>query len=417
MSDVRSAIIIGGGLVGCASAYYLCHEGWKVTLLERQRVGSGASHGNCGYVCPSHAMPLSGPGVVAHTLPSLFKRDAPLSIPARFDPGLWKWLLQFAQQCSIDRMILAATGRNALLSSSMSLYREIVRKESIDCEWSDRGLLLVYKSGKDFEGYVETAALLKREFEIDAVAYPGEAVKELEPSLKSGMAGGWHFPGDAHVRPDKLLTGLKRAIERRGGEIREGAEVLALRREGNRVASVETSRGSLGADLVVLATGAEAPKFDGVIGCRLPIQPGKGYSLTMQRLKNQPTIPMIFEEHHVAVTPLELGFRVGSTMEFTGYDRSINPKRVALLRKSAADHLEEPLPVTVEEEWVGWRPMSVDGLPCIGRAPAASNLIVAAGNGMIGLATAPATGKLVAEIASGHTPHIDATPYSLSRFV
>jgi len=416
MSDSRSAIVIGGGLIGCSSAYYLCRDGWGVTLLERQKIGSGASHGNCGYVCPSHAMPLSGPGVVAHTLPSLFKRDAPLSIPARFDPALWKWLLQFTRQCSTDQMMHAATGRNALLASSMNLYRQIVGEESIDCEWSDRGLLLVYKSVKNFDGYKATADLLKRRFEIEAVSYAGEAVKELEPSLKSGMAGGWHFPADAHVRPDKLLAGFKRAIEQRGGEIREDVDVLSLRREGNLVTSIETSQGSFAADLIVLATGAEAPQIATAIGCRLPIQPGKGYSLTMQPLAKQPKIPMIFEEHHVAVTPLESGFRVGSTMEFTGYDRTINPKRLALLRKSAAEHLEEQLPETVDEQWAGWRPMSVDGLPCIGRAPGASNLIVAAGNGMIGLATAPATGKLVAEIAGQQTPHIDATPYSLSRF-
>lgn len=416
MSDRRSAIVIGGGLIGCSSAYYLCRNGWNVTLLERKQIGSGASHGNCGYVCPSHAMPLSGPGVVAHTLPSLFRRDAPLSIPARFDPTLWKWLLQFTRQCTTDRMMHAANGRNALLASSMNLYRQIVREESIDCEWTDHGLLLVYQSAKDFAGYRTTAELLKREFGIEAVAYPGEAVKDLEPSLKSGMAGGWHFPGDAHVRPDKLLTGLKKAIEQHGGVIRENAEVVSLKRAGDQIVAVETSQGSFTADEIVLATGAEAPQFAKAIGCRLPIQPGKGYSLTMQRLRNQPKIPMIFEEHHVAVTPLESGFRVGSTMEFTGYDRSINPKRLALLRKSAAEHLEEPLPETVDEEWAGWRPMSVDGLPCIGRAPADGNLIVAAGNGMIGLATAPATGKLVAEIASEQTPHIDAAPYSLSRF-
>lgn len=416
MSDVRSAIVIGGGLVGCSSAYYLCREGWKVTLLERQSVGSGASHGNCGYVCPSHAMPLSGPGVVAHTLPSLLKRDAPLSIPARFDPGLWKWLLQFTRQCTNDRMMHAANARNALLASSMNLYRELIRDESIDCEWTDRGLLLVYKSAKDFEGYKATAELLNRQFSIEAVSYTGEAVKELEPSLKSGMAGGWHFPGDAHVRPDKLLAGLKTAIQRHGGVIRENVEVSSLRRDGNRIASVETSNGSLTADVTVLATGAEAPHFAKAIGCRLPIQPGKGYSLTMQPLRNQPKIPMIFEEHHVAVTPLESGFRVGSTMEFTGYDRTINPNRLALLRKSAAEHLEESLPETADEEWAGWRPMSVDGLPCIGRSPGANNLIVAAGNGMIGLATAPATGRLVTEIAGNQTPHINATPYALSRF-
>lgn len=416
MSTPRSAIVIGGGLIGCASAYYLCRQGWSVTLLERQRIGSGASHGNCGYVCPSHAMPLSGPGVVAHTLPSLFKRDSPLAIPPRFDPALWKWLIQFTRQCTNDRMMHAAKGRHALLVSSMNLYREIVQEESIDCEWTDHGLLLVYKSQKDFDGYKATVDLLKREFDIEAVRYCGEEVKELEPALKSGMAGGWHFPGDAHVRPDRMLAGMKRAIEQRGGVIRENVEVLSLSTEAGRVVAVETTAGAMTADLTVLATGAEAPQFAKAIGCRLPIQPGKGYSLTMAPLKNPPRIPMIFEEHHVAVTPLEGAFRVGSTMEFTGYDRSLNAKRLALLRNSAAEHLEEPLPEKVDEEWAGWRPMSVDGLPCIGRAPGVGNLIVAAGNGMIGLATAPATGRLVAEIASEETPHLDAAPYSLSRF-
>lgn len=416
MTKSRSVIVIGGGLIGCSAAYYLCRSGWNVTLLERERIGSGASHGNCGYVCPSHAMPLSGPGVVAHTLPSLFQRDAPLSIPPRFDPALWKWLLQFTRQCTHDRMMHAANGRNALLASSMSLYREIVREESIDCEWTDRGLLLVYRSRKEFDDYRKTAELLKSEFEIESTAYPGEAVKELEPSLKKGMAGGWHFPGDAHVRPDRLLAGLKHAIERRGGVILENAGVHCLERVDDQIVTVQTEQGPQTADEFVLATGAEAPQFVEAIGCRLPIQPGKGYSMTMRPLKNQPKIPMIFEEHHVAVTPMESGFRVGSTMEFTGYDRSINPKRMALLRKSAAEHLEEPLPDSVDEEWAGWRPMSVDGLPCIGRAPAARNLIVAAGNGMIGLATAPATGKLVAEIAGGQAPHIDAEPYALTRF-
>ena len=417
MSDERSAIVIGGGLVGCSAAYFLCREGWKVTLLERQKIGSGASHGNCGYICPSHAMPLSGPGVIAHTLPSLFKKDASLSIPLRFDPALWKWLFQFSRQCTNDRMMHAAKARHALLVSAMDLYREITREESIECEWTDRGLLTVYKSATAFEGYGKTAALLKREFGIDVVSYAGDAVKELEPTLKPGMAGGWHFPIDSHVRPDKMLEGLRQAAEKHGGTIRENVEVQTLKREAKRIASVGTSQGSFVADVVVLATGAEAPLFAEAIGGRLPIQPGKGYSLTMTPLQNQPKIPMIFEEHHVAVTPMETGFRVGSTMEFTGYDRSINPKRLALLRKSAVEHLEEPLPEKVDEEWSGWRPMSVDGLPFIGRAPAANNLIVSAGNGMVGLATATATGKLVAEIASEKTPHIDAEPYSLTRFI
>jgi D-amino-acid dehydrogenase len=416
MTTQRSAIVIGGGLIGCSSAYYLRLDGWDVTVLERDTIGSGASHGNCGYVCPSHAMPLAAPGVVAHTLPSLLKSDAPLSIPLRFNPALWKWLFRFTRECTTERMMRAAVGRNALLASSMKLYRDFIAKENINCEWTDNGLLLVYRSKKDFNAFAATAELLNREFDIETVSYQGEAVQQFEPALRTGMAGGWHFPGDAHVRPDKLMSGLKSAIRKHGVEIREGTEVLALNIESLRLASIETSSGSMSADLVVLATGAEAPRFASPLRCRIPIQPGKGYSLTMPALKNPPRVPMIFEQHHVAVTPMESAFRVGSTMEFTGYDRTLNRKRLALLRKSAEMHLAEPLPETVDEEWSGWRPMVYDGLPCIDHAPAANNVIVAAGNGMIGLATAPATGKLVAELASGTKPHIDAATYSLARF-
>ena len=322
MTTHGTEIGIGGGLIGCSCAWYLLKKGWQVTIVERDRIGGGASHGNCGFVCPSHALPLSGPGVVARTLPQVLKFDAALAIPLRFDPSLWKWLYRFTRECSTDRMIHAAVARNALLASSMSLYRDFIESESVDCEWRDEGLLLVYKSAREFDQYAATAELLQREFSIQATAYAGEAVRELEPTLRAGMAGGWHFPGDAHVRPDRLMNGLKTAIERHGGIIREQVEVTSLRIESQRATAVETSVGSMTAELVVLSTGAEAPRFAKSLGCRIPIQPGKGYSLTMPSQRNPPRIPMIFEEHHVSVTPLDSAFRVVAPMEFTGYGRS-----------------------------------------------------------------------------------------------
>jgi D-amino-acid dehydrogenase len=390
--------------------------GWNVTLIERDTIGSGASHGNCGYVCPSHALPMAAPGMVSRTLGMLFKKDAALAIPFRFDPGLWKWFFKFSRECKTDRVMRAAVSRNALLASSMKLYRDFLQAENIDCEWTDNGLLLVYRSQREFDEYAATAEMLKAEFQLDAIPYAGSAVNELEPTLRDGMAGGWHFTGDAHVRPDRLIAGLTTAIKKRGVETHEHVEVLELVIEAGKQKAIRTSIGDMTADLFVLATGAEAPRFAKPLGCRIPIQPGKGYSLTMAPLKTPPKIPMIFEDHHVAVTPLRDEFRVGSTMEFTGYDRKLNRKRLSLLRRSAEEHLVEALPENVNEEWTGWRPMVYDGLPCIGPAPAASNVIVAAGNGMIGLASAPATGKLVAELASDVTPHIDAGPYSLDRF-
>ncbi len=407
---------MGGGLIGLSSAYYLARRDWRVTVLERGHIGSGASHGNCGYVCPSHAMPMAAPGAVGRTLRMMLKRDSALSIPLRWNPSLWKWLFHFSRECRVDRMLTAASGRNALLASSMKLYRELQQQKDFECEWQDRGLLLVYKSKHEFDEFRQTADLLKREFSIEAVPHAGEEVRELEPALREGMAGGWHFTSDAHVRPDKLLAAFRKACEQQGVTIREGVEVKSIQISTGKVTSIETTAGAMTADLFVLATGAEAPKFAKPLRCRIPIQPGKGYSITMAAPSNIPKIPMIFEEHHVAVTPMDGAFRVGSTMEFTGYDSSLNSKRLALLRKSAMEHLVEPLPETVTEEWCGWRPMVYDGLPCIDKTPGASNVIVAAGNGMIGLATAPATGRLVSEIATDAEPHIPAEPYSVKRF-
>jgi len=417
MPNERSAIVIGGGLIGCATAYYLARDGWHVRLLEKDLLGSGASSGNCGYICPSHVMPLAVPGAVSRVLRTMLGRDSPVAVRWRFDPALWSWFRKFAKQCRQAPMMRSAIGRHALLKASMEMYQQLVAEEGLDCDWQDRGLLLVYKSQKDFDEFGQTAVVLEREFGIATTRFPGDEVSHLEPTLRPGLAGGWLCPGDAHVRPDKLLAALRCAIEQRGGDIQEGVTVHTLSIQDRHLRNVETTRGSLTADIVVLATGAEAPDFAKPLRCRIPIQPGKGYSLTMPSPKNTPRIPMILEEGHVAITPFADSLRIGSTMEFAGYDRSLNRKRLALLMRSAKEHLIEVPDGDSVEEWAGWRPMIYDGLPCIDRAPGAENVIVAAGNGMIGLATAPATGKLAAQLASNVEPFIDPQPYSLRRFL
>ena len=416
MTDKKSAIVIGGGLVGCCTAYYLNQFGWNVRILERNTMGSGASHGNCGYICPSHALPLAGPGVIGKTLPSLLKRDAPLAIPPRVDPALWKWLVRFSRRCNEADVQRSSVGRDALLKSSMLLYRALVQQESIACQWQDQGLLLVFRSSQEWSHYKKVADRLARNFGIQTISFEGEAVREFEPSLRSGMAGGWHFPEDAHVRPDSLVAGIRDVLTRSGIQIHERNEASELLRIGNRVIGVKTSSASFEADAVVITAGAESSLLADRFGFSLPIQPGKGYSITYGSMVRGPRVPMIFEDHHVAVTPFEDGFRVGSTMEFTGFDRRLNPKRLRLLKRSAEEHLTEALPESIAEEWAGWRPMTYDGLPCIGPVDRQPNLFVAAGNGMIGLASAPATGKLLGELVDGRTPHLDPHPYRVDRF-
>jgi D-amino-acid dehydrogenase len=413
----QSAIVIGGGVIGCTTAYYLRQLGWDVRVLESKQIGRGCSHGNCGFICPSHVLPLTSPGMVWPAMRRMFRRDSAMYVKPRWDPALWRWLMQFALGCRREFLMARAAARHALLASSMRLYRQLIADESLDIEWDDRGLLLVFKSPHEFEAYGKVAALMRDEFGIVATPHDGKQLTALEPALRSGPAGGWHYAGDAHLRPDRLMAELKSRLESRGVVIMEGVKVTRFNVEKGRAQSIDTTEGTMSADRFVLATGAEAPALSRELGCRIPIQPGKGYSITMRPSGAMPSIPVILEEFHVAVTPWTSGVRIGSTMEFVGYDTRINRRRIDLFQRAVAEYLTDPPNGPVEEEWCGWRPMTCDDLPCIGPAPAAANVVIAAGHGMIGMATAPASGKLAAELVAGQTPHVNPAPYSLRRFM
>ncbi|MFL5342898.1 MAG: NAD(P)/FAD-dependent oxidoreductase [Gemmataceae bacterium] len=412
----RRVVVVGGGVIGAACAHFLSKSGWAVTVLDAGEFGRGCSHANCGYVCPSHVLPLAGPGAIRTALRAIVQPNGPLKIKPRFDPALWSWLFHFAKRCNVHDMLAAGRGIQPLLNSSRSLYPQILDEEKIDCEWETRGLLFVFQTKPAFGHYAETNRLLSEQFNMPAKRFDGDAVSALEPALKPGLAGGWLYEGDAHLRPDRLMSGWKAALLARGVTIRENCVVESLTREQGRAKAVVGSQGEIEAEAFVFAAGALSPMLAPALGCRLPIQPGKGYSITMDRPARCPTIPLIFEEHRVAVTPMQSGYRLGSTMEFAGYDATLNPKRLDLLREGAKPYLHEPLGETVREEWFGWRPMTSDGLPIIGPVPGLANAWVAAGHNMLGLSMAPATGKLVAELLDGRPPHVDASPYSVARF-
>ena len=416
MTPRVDAIVVGGGAIGCSAAYYLAKAGCSVRVLDAYTVGSGCSHGNCGYVCPSHAMPLTTPEALRSAWRAFFDKDAAIYIPPRFDPSLWMWLTRFAVRCFRSNTMEIAAARHVLLQSSMALFRQLLADESIDVEWNDRGLLFIYKSNRAFDAFERTAELLRREFDISMSAFTGTELARFEPTLRADLAGGWYCPDDAHLRPDRLMSAMTDVLRRMSVEILEETEVSRIILTNGHATGVTTSRGEMTCRFVVLAAGAETTKFAQQIGCRIPIQPGKGYSITMPRPCRSPEHPMILEESHVGVTPWKSGIRVGSTMEFTGYDRRINPRRIELFRRAVAEHFVEPLSGPVEEEWSGWRPMTYDELPCIGHVPRVRNVLVAAGHGMLGISTMLSTGKLISELALEMEPHLDPIPYALARF-
>jgi D-amino-acid dehydrogenase len=412
----RHVVVIGGGVIGAACAYYLSRSGWQVTIIDKGGFGSGSSHGNCGFVCPSHILPMAEPGMVIQGLAALFRKNSPLAIKFRMDPALWSWLIHFAIRCNHRDMMAAARGIQPLLESSLSLYQELVDTEALDCEWERKGLLFVYRGKDELNAYSTTDRLLTESFHCPAERFDGDAVVELEPALKPGLAGGYLYHDDAHLRPDRLMQALRSVLEASGVVVRENCAFRGFRGQAGRAVAVDTNQEGITADAFVVATGAWTPLLADQLGCKVPIQPGKGYSVTMPRPSICPVHPIIFPETRVAVTPFQSGYRLGSTMEFSGYDTTLNRDRLQLLRDGAGPYLREPECEPTLEEWYGWRPMTWDSLPIIDRSPLLENVIIAAGHNMLGLSMAPATGKLVSEMLRGIEPFLDLKPYRVSRF-
>jgi len=406
MTERTDVLVVGGGVVGMACARALLRVGRSVRVVEADRVGAGASWGNCGLITPSHALPLTRPGMLRTALKGMLRKDAPLHVAARLDLAFVSWGLRFAARCSKVGMLDAMRGRGALLERSRALFDEWMAAD-VDCEWDDRGILEVFLGETTRAHSAEVAGVLADHGVESEDLGPG-VLAQLEPALLPDMAGGRLFPRDAQLRPERLLEALHTQVRAAGGVVEEGARVLSLRKRG-----VETRGGARDADVVVLATGAVAPELARPLGLKLPIQPGKGYSITSRRPTVCPDRPLLLAEANMAVTPWPSGLRLGGTMELAGYDERHNGARVEALRAGARRYLPE-VEGADPEEWWGWRPMTPDELPILERVR--PGLVLAVGHGMMGVSMAPATGELVAALATGSEPPIDPEPYRLSRF-
>ena len=407
-------LIVGGGAIGMACAHYLARAGRTVRLIERERIGAGASHGNCGLVVVSYLMPMCAPGVVQKELFGLLRRSSPLYVKPAVDVDLLIWLLRFAGMCREGHLRRAIPARLALLGSSDGLFQELFRDHGIDGEYERRGVLIVCRTEPAMHAYEAKNDRL-RPFGHAADPLVGNALQAVEPALREDVFGAWHHRTDSHLRPDRLLQSWKQVLTRSGVIIEEDCRLTGFRREGDRIAAAVTSRGGFEAREVVLAAGAWSAPVADQLKLRLPLQPGKGYSMTMTRPAVCPRIPCSFSERRVVATPWPSGYRLGGTMEFSGFAAPPDHRRFSALTAAAADYLRDPVGSVVVEEWTGLRPMTFDDLPLIGPAPGFRNLWVATGHGMLGITAAPATGKLVQEMICGQTPHIDPSPFRVGR--
>ncbi|MEM1205831.1 MAG: FAD-dependent oxidoreductase [Acidobacteriota bacterium] len=411
-----TVIVVGGGIIGLACAHYLHGAGYRVKVIDRAGIGRACSHGNCGMICPSHVLPLNEPGALWEGLRSLLNPSAPFRIRPQMRASLYRWFLQFARRCSHRQMLEAGHRLLPILESSLAEYHALFEALPAAGQWKENGLAYVFQGQRGLESFGRTDALLTETYGVTARRIQGDELHAFDPALKPGLAGAYIYDHDGSVRPDQLVNDWSLHLSRAGVELVEDCGLEGLRTSGYRVESIQTSQGEMTADHFVFALGAWSSRWSAALGCELPVEPGKGYSVTMGRPEISPRHPMLFPERRIGVTPFDDGFRIGSMMEFVGWDSSIPPQRIQQLRESARPFLIAPEGRDVQETWFGWRPMTWDSLPIIGRVPRLDNALLATGHNMLGLTLATGTGRLIAELIQERPTHIDAQAFSPARF-
>ena len=410
-------VVVGGGVVGLACGLALAEQGRSVRILDAGRIGGGSSHGNCGTLTPSHALPLAAPGQVGRAMRWMLTPDAPLYMKPRFDPALWSWLLRFAGRCNAEAMMRSGVVRARLLQASRAAFPEWLARHGIDCEFAETGTDHVFRDARALEDYRADLRALA-ELGVRSEVIDGPTYLRDEPALRDGVVGVVRYPDDASLRPDRYVSGMARALQAIGGELVENCEVRAIaERDGG--LEIATSTGTHRCADVVLAVGAWSPKLSRML--KVPhldkvMQPGKGYSITYSRPMLAPRRPLTLQERSVCVSTWGSGYRLGSTMEFSGFDTSLNQRRLAALERAAREYLHEGVGPVKQEEWYGWRPMMVDDVPVIGPVPGRKRQWLATGHGMLGVSMSIATAGLVADLVTGAEPRFDPTPYRLDRF-
>lgn len=396
-------LIIGAGVVGVAAAHFLRADGRSVTVLDRSGVAAGCSRGNAGLVVPSHCIPLAAPGALWQGMKWMFNPESPFYIKPRLSPSLLGWLWRFGAACSEKQVKRAIPLLRDLHRASARLF------ESLAEAYTRRGLLLLYRTEEGFAGGAHEAEVLT-EAGVETKVLDIPQVRALLPGLKAEVVGGVHCLEDAHLDPARFVRAL---ASKAGVEIHlttvEGFDV-----DKRRIVRVRTSDGPIEAREVVLAAGSWSPGLARDLRLKIPIQAGKGYSLTFPAPGAAPDLPFILGEDRVAVTPLGDRLRLAGTMELAGLDLSINERRVAAIRRAgeaALGPLGEP-----QEIWAGLRPVTPDTLPIVGRPGRYDNLILATGHAMLGLSLGPITGRLVADLAARRDPGHDLSLLHPDRF-
>ncbi len=412
----KNIVIIGGGIVGLSSAYFLQKAGHQVTVIDKSDITSGASFVNAGYITPSHIIPMASPGKITQGLKWMFNSASPFYMKPRWDVDFFKWSWYFKKsstKAKVERAIPFIKDINLI---SRDLFEDIKASGDLgDFQLERKGLLMLYKTQASFEHEMEVA---------QKASFIGLEVNELnksqldaiEPNIEIDAMGAIHYECDGHTTPTEIMPKMLRHLKEVGVSIRTDEAVLDLSVSNGAINKVKTSKGDYSADEVVLAAGSWSGKLSKQLRIDLPLQPGKGYRINVERPLGI-SMPAVLMESSIAVTPMKGFTRFAGTMEFSGINNYIRKERVEAIADGAKKFYPE-LEITAEEKsevQAGMRPVTPDGLPYIGKSSKIKNLTFATGHAMMGWSLGPATGKLVSEIIGDKKTSMDISAFNPER--
>ena len=409
--------IVGAGVIGLCSAYYLQKEGYEVTVIERGDITDGCSFGNMGYISPSHFIPLASPGIIAEGIRHMLSSSSPFYIKPRLNWDLLQWGYHFWRNCNAATVKRNAPHLNNILHLSRYLINDMRDEIGDTFEMEEIGCLMMCKQEKTLQHEFHLADDAEK-FGLQVERLRRNEVQQLETDVEVDVAGAVLFKDDCHFDPGKMITALKKHLESNGVRFQLHTTVTGFEKQNNRVTAVLTDKGKTDADELIVATGSWLPVVMRMMGIRLLLQPGKGYSHTYDHVEKNLKYPAILVDGRCAITPWKQRLRIGGTMELSGINNRVLIKRMQGIYESARNFypgLTIDFP-PADKIWNGLRPVTPDGLPYIGRVNNFENVIVAGGHAMLGISEGTGTGKLVSEITQHKPTSVDISAFKPQRY-
>jgi D-amino-acid dehydrogenase len=405
-------VVLGGGVVGVATAYYLAEAGFEVTVVDRNNeMGSETSYGNAGLVTPGDSYAWASPDALMIFIRSLYRRDLGIKVRPRIDPRLWSWSWQFLFECTNERARINTLRKLRLTMYARDCINDLVARTGIGYAGTAKGVLYFYRSQQNLDhGVAHMRLLAENGLKIEVVDAAGLA--RIDPGLESAkekLAGGIYSPMDQTGDCCQFTRNLAAwCAANRGVRFAGGTTVAAIAVEGRRVVRVITDKGPFEADAFVLAAGCDSPSLAEQIGIKLPIYPVKGYSVTLPVRDGDvaPTLGGVDEDRLVAYSRLGNRLRIAATAEFAGNDRSHRPEDFAALLRTARELFPRGGDYERGEYWAGLRPMTPSSVPILGRARY-ENFYLNVGHGHVGWTMSCGSGRFVADLVAGRKPEID----------